>query len=67
MNPCQAHDFENNETMNTSIGIGLTGKFTFKQNFWGSLILWVEYSPGLGIIKWRKADHDDLPYLNFKK
>ena len=72
MNPCQAHDFENNETMDINIGSNnstkLTGKFSFDKDLFGDLILYVEYKHySEPYTRWRKGTFKDLPYLNFTK
>ena len=48
-----------------------TGKFTFKKNFWGSLILYIEMhvpetEETYSYNYWRKAKFTELPYLKFK-
>lgn len=41
-----------------------TGNFTFKQNVWGSLVLYIEMQRVTKF--WRKATVEDLPYLKLK-
>lgn len=56
---------------NTIIPKGLTGKYRFKSNFFGSQVLWVQecfqyyedrdgtFSPEF--FRWRKATEEDMP------
>lgn len=49
----------------------LTGRVSYKKNFWGSLILWVEIRDStykiIKVVKWRKATEEDLSYLAHDK
>jgi hypothetical protein len=59
---------------NTLKSTGLTGQFSFRYNFWGSLVLWVQEtcvylddndaSPEFK--QWRKAEEEDLNELDLR-